>query len=129
MTYIAFDSYMNPFHKDREQAFTSKVCFIFFEFLLLFGSLQIYPELQGCQSMYMLPLMSGAVEYLSGKPRPHGTLLGLIPPTAVCFFFLSFFFLLSRLCVFQAFVTVKGFGMKWPWKENLTEFEKKLNSQ
>ena len=33
--------------------------------------------------MYMLPLLTGAVEYLSGKPCPHGTLLGLIPPTAV----------------------------------------------
>jgi hypothetical protein len=27
--------------------------------------------------------MMGAVEYLSGRPCPHGTLLGLIPPTAV----------------------------------------------
>ncbi|XP_037030666.1 uncharacterized protein LOC119070430 [Bradysia coprophila] len=94
MTYIAWDSYANPYHKERVQAFTSKA----------------YPELQGCQSMYMLPLMSGAVEYLSGRPCPHGTLLGLIPPTC-------------------AFVTVKGFGMKWPWNDNLTNFERKLNAE
>ncbi|CAF1647142.1 unnamed protein product, partial [Rotaria sordida] len=66
MTYVAWDAYANPYHKDRMQVFKSK----------------IYPELQGCQTMYMLPLMSGAVEYLSGRHWPHGTLLGLIPPTA-----------------------------------------------
>lgn len=33
--------------------------------------------------MYVLPLMTGMVEKLSGKPCPHGTLFGLIPPTAV----------------------------------------------
>ncbi|CAF2132737.1 unnamed protein product [Rotaria magnacalcarata] len=93
MAYIAWDSYANPYHKDRIQAFTSKA----------------YPELQGCHTMYMLPLTSGAVDYLSGKHWPHGTLLGLIPPTA-------------------AFITVKGFGMKWLWNENLTAFEKKLNN-
>ena len=42
--------------------------------------------------MYMLPLVSGLVEYLSGKPRPHCTLLGLIAPTAVRFFFSTRFF-------------------------------------
>lgn len=79
--------------------------------------------------MYMLPLMGGAIEYLSGKPCPHGTLLGLIPPTAVSEF-LIFSFLLSHLIrILKAFVTVKGFGMKWPWKENLTPFERKLNDQ
>ena len=37
--------------------------------------------------MYVLPLMTGMMEHLSGKPCPHGTLLGLIPPTAVsCWF-------------------------------------------
>ncbi|UJR20711.1 hypothetical protein I4U23_023832 [Adineta vaga] len=94
MTYVAWDAYANPYHKDRMKAVTSK----------------IYPELQGCQSMYMLPLTSRIVEYMSGKPCPHGTLLGLIPPTA-------------------AFITVKGFGMKWPWNENLTPFERKLNNE
>jgi hypothetical protein len=46
--------------------------------------------------MYMLPLLTGVVEYLSGKPCPHGTLLGLIPPTAVSSsFFISRFVQLS----------------------------------
>ena len=77
MIYIAWDAYANPNHKDRVGFFNSKV----------------YPELQGCQSMYMLPLVSGMVEYLSGKHRPHGTLLGLLAPTAVrlSFFIFSFF--------------------------------------
>ncbi len=51
--------------------------------ICLFDCFQAYPELQGCQSMYMLPLMTVAMEYLSGRPCPHGTLPGLIPPTAV----------------------------------------------
>lgn len=77
MIYIAWDAYPNPNHKDRVGFFSSKV----------------YPELQGCQSMYMLPLVSGMVEYLEGKHRPHGTLLGLLTPTAVrlSFFIFSFF--------------------------------------
>jgi hypothetical protein len=80
----------------------------------------------------MLPLVTGAVEYLSGRPCPHGTVLGLIPPTLVssllfapCFVHLSS----DNFYLLQAFVTVKGFGMPWPWKENLTPFEKKLNNQ
>jgi len=52
--------------------------------------------------MYMLPLVSGLVEYSSGKHRPHGTFLGLFVPTAV------------RLSLYVGFVTVKCFGMKWP---------------
>jgi len=31
----------------------------------------------------MLPLVSGLVEYSSGKHRPHGTFLDLFVPTAV----------------------------------------------
>lgn len=76
MIYIAWDAYANPNHKDRVGFFNSKA----------------YPELQGCQSMYMLPLVSGMVEYLSGKHRPHGTLLGLLAPTAVRLIFHLFFF-------------------------------------
>lgn len=49
--------------------------------------------------MYMLPLMGGAVEYLSGKPCPHGTLLGLIPPTAVSIAIL----ISNRFIIFKCF--------------------------
>eukprot|EP01113_Clastostelium_recurvatum_P048524 TRINITY_DN8862_c0_g1_i1.p1 TRINITY_DN8862_c0_g1~~TRINITY_DN8862_c0_g1_i1.p1 ORF type:complete len:197 (-),score=26.10 TRINITY_DN8862_c0_g1_i1:39-629(-) len=95
MAYVAWDAYMNPYHqKDkRVHTITSK----------------IYPELHGCHTMYVLPVSSGIVDHLVGRPCPHGTLWGLIPPVL-------------------AFTTVKGFGMAWPWNENLTPFERKLNA-
>eukprot|EP00026_Physarum_polycephalum_P016899 Phypoly_transcript_17937.p1 GENE.Phypoly_transcript_17937~~Phypoly_transcript_17937.p1 ORF type:complete len:115 (+),score=17.32 Phypoly_transcript_17937:311-655(+) len=96
MTYVGWDALMNPDHPTgkRKDVFTSKA----------------YPELQGCHTMYVLPMVAAITETVTGRPCPHGTILGLIPPTLT-------------------FVTVKGFGSKWPWNENLTPFERKLNSQ
>lgn len=60
--------------------------------------------------MWVLPVTTALVSGLAKRPVPHGTLLGLIPPTA-------------------AFVTVKGHSMPWPWDSaaNLTPFERKIN--
>ncbi|KXS21094.1 hypothetical protein M427DRAFT_51373 [Gonapodya prolifera JEL478] len=70
---------------------------------------KLYPELTGVQTMWVLGGVGDVVHRVTGAVQPHGTLFGLIPPTL-------------------AFVTVKGFGWKWPWNENLTPFERELNS-
>ncbi|KAJ3342805.1 hypothetical protein HDU93_000935 [Gonapodya sp. JEL0774] len=71
---------------------------------------KLYPEATGVQTMWVLGAVGDVVHRVTGAVQPHGTPLGLIAPTL-------------------AFVTVKGFGMKWPWNnENLTAFEKELNA-
>jgi len=59
--------------------------------------------------MWILPVVSAALAAIVKRPVPHGTLLGLIPPTI-------------------AFTTVKGHGMPWPWNENLSHWEKEMNA-
>jgi hypothetical protein len=73
--------------------------------------LQWYPEIRGCQTMWILPVVSSILAAVVRRPVPHGTLLGLIPPAI-------------------AFTTVKGHSMPWPWNgdSNLSAFEKQLNA-
>jgi hypothetical protein len=59
--------------------------------------------------MWVLPVSAALLTGLFKVPVPHGTLLGLIPPTL-------------------AFITVKGHSMPWPWVDNLTPHEKSLNA-
>lgn len=59
--------------------------------------------------MWVLPVSAALLSGVFKVPVPHGTLLGLIPPTL-------------------AFITVKGHSMPWPWVDNLTPHEKSLNA-
>jgi hypothetical protein len=91
----AIDAAVNPLHEGKRwSALTSK----------------FYPEIRGVHTMWTLPITTSIVSSLVGKPIPHGTLFGLIPPTL-------------------AFTTVKGHSMPWPWNgaTNLSPFERKLN--
>lgn len=133
MTYIAWDSYANPYHKERVQAFTSKVkkksirwwnCFLIYR---LFAGIPRTARL----SIYVYAssrLRSCRISVWSTMPARHSA--GLNTTNGSKFsLFLCPFRSLYRVLSLQAFVTVKGFGMKWPWNDNLTNFERKLNSQ
>ncbi len=43
--------------------------------------MQWYPEIRGCQTMWLLPLMVSGLAAVTKRPVVHGSLLGLIPPT------------------------------------------------
>lgn len=93
MAYVGFDAIANPLYagKDRFDIWMSKW----------------YPEIRGVHTMWTLPITGAILAAILKKPVPHGTLLGLIPPTL-------------------AFTTVKGHSMPWPWngEVNMTAFEK-----
>lgn len=76
--------------------------------LSIFPLQQLYPEMTGVMTMWTLGASGHALEAITGRVWPHGTVLGCIPPAL-------------------AFTTVKGFSMAWPWNANITPFEKKLN--